>query len=337
MNKLIIAIFIFLFTSIFETEAQVFSTYASWQETKENARLGNKQILLYFGASWSAYCKRLKEDVFRDSSVQALLEANFQCYEFEVDHENSMVFLKKYGITSYPLILILNNEGFLKAAMQSVPQEPSEFKQEVSSIAKSDFIFKGISNEIDLKYPKFYNDFYLSKQKHFPDSLTVTEYLRSQVDLFSEGNWNVLNLFNTNDEFFDFVLANRDRYKELYGSLEVSLKIQFMSNLFFTKYTATKDSVSYNRVIKQFLAKEGDSNYRSSLKSYYLKEIRFLAYTGMDWNKFISKSKSFIKQFGDRDESFILNYLKHSPNKNDSLYAVLPKILHSKSYPGIVF
>jgi thioredoxin-related protein len=333
MNKLVVAIFLFLHTSIRESQAQLFSTYKGWEETKGNARLANKQILLYFGGSWCAPCKRLKDVVFVDSSIQSLLKSKFQCYAFDYDQDTGIIFLKKYAITAIPIILILNNEGFLKAVIQSVPEDLTEFKQEINRIAESDFTFKGVSNEMDLDYPRFYNDFYISGQKNFPDSTTVTDYLKSQTDLYSEVNWNVLNLFNTDDEFFNYVLTNKERYKELYGSLEVGIKLQHIYTLFFKKYTALRDSVSYNKVIGKFLLPESDSNYTSSLRSYYMKEIRFLAYTGMDWNKFVAKAKLYIQNFGDRDERFIFNYLEYSPNKNDSLYRVLPYVLHAKSNP----
>ena len=268
-----------------------------------------------------------------DTSVKAILTAKFQCYAFDVDSDNCMMFLRKYAITSYPVILILNNQGFLKAYMQSIPLEVPGFKKDINEVAQSDAIVKGFSNEMSLNYPKFYIDFYSSRLKAIPDSLTVTKYLRSQSDLFSEVNWNVLNLFNTNEEYFEFIITHRQSYSELYGKLDVALKIAHIYNLFFEKYTALKDSVGYDRIIRESLPKEGDLHYRSSMKSYYMKEIRFLARTGMDWNKFISKTKFFVQQFGGEDEKFIYNYLENSPNKNDSLYKALPYILHSRSNP----
>jgi hypothetical protein len=333
MNKLIVAISLFLFISRCRGQDQLFRPYIDWQKTLEDASQANKQILLYFGASWCAPCKELRNVVLADSSVKAILTAKFQCYTFDVDSDNCTMFLKKYAVSSYPVILIMNNQGFLKADMESIPLEVQGFKKDIIEVAESDVIVKGFSNEMSLNYPKFYDDFYSSRRKQFPDSLTVTEYLKSQSDLFSEVNWNVLNLFNTNEEYFEFIITHRERYRELYGNLDVALKLAHIYNLFFIKYTALRDSVGYDRIIWELLPKEGDPHYRSGLKSYYLKEISFLAYTGMDWNKFISKTKFFVQQFGGVDENFIYNYLRNSPNKNDSLYKVLPYILHSQANP----
>jgi len=269
--------------------------------------------------------------VMADSSVRAILSDKFQCYAFDVDSAKCLIFLEKYAITSYPVIIILNNQGFLKAYMQSIPLEVAGFKKDISDVAQSDAIVKGFSNEMYLKYPKFYEDFYSSRLKAFPDSLTVTEYLKSQSDLFSEINWNVLNLLNTDEQYFEFIINHRDRYGELYGKLDVALKLAHISKLFFEKYTALRDSVGYDRIIREFLPKERDLHYRSAMKSYYMKEIRFLAWTGMDWDKFVSKTKFFVQQFGGEDENFIYNYLRNSPHKNDSLYKALPYILHSTS------
>lgn len=333
MNKLIIGICLFFCICSCEGQDQLFRTYVDWDKIRKDAAVENRQILLYFGASWCAPCKELRNVVMADSSVRGILTTKFQCYAFDVDSNNCLMFLKKYAITSYPVILIMNNQGFLKAYMQSIPLEVSEFKRDIVDVAQSDVIVKGFSNDMDIRYPKFYNDFYSTRQNKIPDSITVTKYLKSQTDLFSEVNWNVLNLFNTNEDYFKFIIIHKSTYSDLYGKLDVALKVQHIYNLFFDKYTALRDSVAYDRIIREFLPKEGDLHYKSAMKSYYMREIRFLAWTGMDWNKFISKTKFFVQQFGEGDENFIYNYLENSPNKNDSLYRALPYILHSGSNP----
>jgi thiol-disulfide isomerase/thioredoxin len=331
MKKLIIVLSLFFSISVADIQAQPFTAYKSWADARESARLAHKKILLYFGATWCAPCKRLKNEVFTDSSVRSLLEAKFICYEFDVDQENAIAFLKKYAINTYPLILILDEQGFLNASIQNFPEAISEFIVAINKAAASDSVFQGISNRLDLDYPKFYDDYYLDKQRKLPDPSTVTEYLKSQTDLFSEVNWNVLTLFNTDAELIDSLLSNEDKYVRLYGRSEVGMKLYYIRLLFFKKYVANKDSVGYNRFCMKFLAKESDSQYANSLRSYYLNQIKFLAYTGMDWNKFILVAKAHVQKFGHKDEFFIFNYLEYSPNKNVFLYRVLPYILHPES------
>jgi thiol-disulfide isomerase/thioredoxin len=327
MYKLVLILSFFIFNSVCEGQNQLFIPYTNWTSVKVSAGTENKQILLYFGAPWCAPCNQLRKGVFADSATQAFLESKFQCYAFDFDQDNAIAFLKKYRITTVPFILILNNRGYLKATLQSIPQEVPAFTKEIDNMAETDSFYKGISNELELNYPKFYNDYFESRLKKIPDSSSVTNYLKAQTNLFSEVNWDVISLLNTNEYFFDFILSNREKFGDLYGKLEVSFKLAYIYTLFFDKYTRIKDSISYNRVIKKYITKEGDSNYEESLRSFYMKEIRFLGITGMDWNKFISKAKIYIQKYGESNNHFICNYAYNSSSRNDSLNQFLLQIM----------
>jgi thiol-disulfide isomerase/thioredoxin len=327
MNRMLIILSFMIFNQICKGQNQFFSNYTNWGDVKASASAENKQILLYFGAPWCAPCNQLLKGVFADSATKVFLKNKFMCYAFDFDQDNAIAFLKKYRITTVPFILILNNQGYLKAALQSIPQEIQAFTNEINNIAETNSAYKGINNELELNYPHFYDDYFDSRLKRIPDSSSVTNYLKSQTDLFSEVNWDVISLLNTNEYYFDFLLSNKEKFRDLYGREEVSFKLYYIYTLFFDKYTKSKDSVGYNKIITKYIKKEGDSSYVESLKSFYMKEIRFLGVTGMDWNKFISKAKTYIQKYGESNNHFICNYAYDSPSMNDTLNEFLLQIM----------
>lgn len=104
-------------------QSKVFLEYKSWASVKSSASTEKKQILLYFGAPWCAPCVKLLKGAFSDSTIQVFLSAHFNSYQFDYDSSNSIPFLKKYAITSIPALLILNEDGYLKANVQGIPRK----------------------------------------------------------------------------------------------------------------------------------------------------------------------------------------------------------------------
>ena len=333
MIRGVFLLFILIFNLECIGQSKVFLEYKGWSAVKSRASLEKKQILLYFGAPWCAPCVQLLKGVFSDSATQGFLTSHFNSYQFDYDSSNSIPFLKKYAITAIPALLILNEEGYLKANVQGIPQEVPAFTETIGKIVQSAGYYKGISNSLEIKYPVFYNTYYLTKQQVTPDSITVVNYLKSQTDLFSEANWNVLNLFNTSEEYFDFILSNKDRYKELFGDTDIGFKLYHIYTIFYRKYVHTRDSVGFNMMIKKYLPKETDPNYTIALKSFYKREIKFLAETGMDWDKFMNKANYYDERFGNADNHFICSYALNVPisdSINNFLLSKIQPVLVSK-------
>jgi thioredoxin-related protein len=312
----------FLQVSVQCQTISLFNTYENWNVSIKSAEKNDKQILLYFGAPWCAPCNQLMKGVFSDPSTATDLKEKFELYAFDIDQPNSIPLRKKYRIIAVPRIVILNKSGYLKESVESIPQDFNKFIILMNNIAKSSRFYTSIDNNINQKYPAFYNDYFNSNTKMFPDSVKVSRYLNSQINLFSEVNWDVLTLFNYNEIYLDYILQNKDKFRQLYGN-EVSFKIHEIYVQLGNKYIKSKDSIKFDKLILKLLPNKDSSYYDNALESYYMREISFLAKSGMDWPKFILRSKSFVDKFGDKSNHFICNYIYYSNCNDNSVYKFL--------------
>src|SRR5579863_9246565 len=123
-----------------------------------------------------------------------------------------------------------------------------------------------------------------------------------------------MTVFNQNVKYFDLVISNRERLIGQHGE-EVYFKIQNMYTLLANKYINEKDSIRFDRLIEKLLIKKNDTISRAVWSSYYMREIRFLALTGMDWNKFVERAKAYVDRFGEADNHFICNYVYYAGQK----------------------
>ena len=322
------------------SQSQLFFKYPGWNRILQRSEENNKQILLYFGASWCAPCNQLRRGVFSDSSTKWVLLSRFQCYDFDLDDTAVTELIKKYRIVSVPVMVVLNSKGYLKKLVLSIPQKVPEFNDLIKEIADSGSIYSGISNRLDMPFPAFYNSYFESRYKVIPDSAIVDDYLNAQADPLSEINWDVMTVFNQNVKYLDFVLSNRERLIGQYGE-EVSFKIHDMYMSLANKYINEKDSIRFDRLIEKLITKKNDTISRAAWSSFYMREIWFLALTGLDWNKFAERTKAYVDRFGEADNHFICNYVYHAgqeePDSIDNymlrlMAPVLTKMPYSDTY-----
>jgi thioredoxin-related protein len=323
-----------------QSQSQLFFKYPGWNRVLQRSEESNKQILLYFGASWCAPCVQLRKGVFSDTSTKSFLLSRFQCYDFDIDDSAVTELIKKYRIVSVPVIAVVNSKGYLKKLVLSIPQGVTEFKDRIKEIADSGSFYPGISNRIDMPFPAFYNKYFESRWKVMPDSAIVDDYLKTQADPLSEVNWDVMTVFNQNVKYFDLVVSNRGRLTSQYGE-EVSFKIRDMSMLLTNKYINEKDSIRFDSLNEKLLTKRNDTVSRAAWSAFYMREIRFFAFTGLDWNKFVERTKAYVDRFGEADNHFICNYVYHAgqdePDSIDNLMLrlmapVLTKMPYSDTY-----
>lgn len=325
MKTLFLPYFILSFASGL-AQPSLFENYDGWEKVLQHSQKNQKDVLLYFGAPWCIPCKQLEKNVFVDTGVIEVMSSKYNSYYFDIDQDYSKPVMKKYLVTSVPKIIVLNSDGYLLLKAGSIPQEIGKFKELFSNISGSTSHISAVSNRMDLPYPPFYNEYFDSNFKVHPDSAIVQNYLSTQSDLFSEVNWNVMTLFNTNERYLNYLLEHREKYRSLYGS-EVSFRVYDISRQLRTKYTKEKDSVRFNQLNNKLLYEPTSPKYTESLRSYYLKEIKFLADTEMDWPKFKRKVKLFTGKYGDLYNHFICSYVFESDCKDRSVYEMVSEMM----------
>lgn len=106
------SVLIFICIAIFPSLANA-TEYIDYQEALERARSSNSLILVYSGAKWCEYCKKM-ELVLNDKQVeQKLNDGLYIVVKLDIDKEKELK--NKFSIKTIPdLIVIDKDENVLK-------------------------------------------------------------------------------------------------------------------------------------------------------------------------------------------------------------------------------
>ncbi len=118
-----------------------------FQKAQAEAKAGHKMLLLEFtGSDWCIWCKRLEAEILsqprfaefaKDNLV--LVRADFpraKPLSTEVRKQNREL-AQRYGISSFPTVVVLNGEGKQVGLLGYMPGGPEAFIDELKKLPKS--------------------------------------------------------------------------------------------------------------------------------------------------------------------------------------------------------
>ncbi|NIG57239.1 thioredoxin family protein [Chitinophaga sp. Cy-1792] len=250
----------------------------------EKAKKEHKGLLLYCHTSWCVPCREIEQVTLKDSSISALIQANYVPLSYDLEEGFGIDIAKKYRLVSVPTIIILDSDLKVHFRSDKIPYQIGDFKKFINkAIAATNdslSIAKGITADFKLSYPQFYED-YFNKPNGTMDSSVVAKYLATQTNLFSEVNWGVISLFPVDFKYYQFVIDNAIKFKSLFGD-EVRDKIWV--NLYKNggDYAKRKDVAGYTKILHAYLAVRS-SNDSLNYKDSTMYMIKYYAKAGDNW------------------------------------------------------
>lgn len=268
MRKIVLLIMICVFAAGARGEGIRFFK-GSFQEALKQAKAENKKVFVDFYTTWCGPCQLMSKNVFPDDEVGAYFNEHFINYKINAEDKVYLPEVKRYGVTAYPNMLILDAAGnvlgrqlgatdkngflrFAKLALKEVlpvDQLYEKLKKDKKNqllmqdilLEAPDYIARQSGQDRDkweYRIEKLYADY--RKQRPLEDCITAND-----LKIFS--------LYHTGmekkDEVFEFVLAHYDDYARVIDRNEVS-------NFLFM--------LSYPRM--EELAKNGDMSYEKELE-----------------------------------------------------------------------
>lgn len=75
------------------------------------SKASGQPILANLSAVWCPTCRMLEESIFSDPEINAYVRQNYIFTRLEYESEAGQSFSKKYGLTGFPHVLILDGQG----------------------------------------------------------------------------------------------------------------------------------------------------------------------------------------------------------------------------------
>ncbi len=218
---------------------------ASFKATLKESEKDSKLVFIDAFTSWCGPCKKLKRDVFPDSSVGNFFNEHFLNMEINMEKGEGIELAKKYNVKAYPTLLFVNKHGTLvhratgyhtveelldlgRAAIDPNRQLITLENRFLAGEKNSDFLFQYAQVRFDLA-----DDSY---------DKVAEAYLETQPNWGEEKNvrfiFKFLNKLDT--KAADYVLKNKKRFDDKFGVEAVEQKIQ---DLVFKKIDADRDTL----------------------------------------------------------------------------------------------
>lgn len=71
----------------------------------------NKLVIADMSAIWCPTCRKLDKTIFANDKVKAAIEQDFVFARVEYDSAQGKAFMEQYGVTGFPVLLVLNHQG----------------------------------------------------------------------------------------------------------------------------------------------------------------------------------------------------------------------------------
>ena len=272
----------------------------------------NKLLLIDFYTSWCAPCKKIDKVVFQNDSITELLGKDFVLLKYDAENDTIHHLSKKHHVSSYPTGLILSKEGYVLNRKYGYAGDDSEalqrsfleFTNASLALNEENRILEGYSNKINHRlYPTFYID-YVNRTNTKIDTSQLSDYLSNTNDKFSEAYFSTLMYFGQDApaSIADLVLANKQKYLELYGKLDVEILLYFLASGKFSNAILENSQEKYNKAIEYTKSVFSDKELTDILARF---EIEYLKAQNR-WEEVFEINKK-LKDAGEFDNGYI-NY-----------------------------
>jgi len=336
-----------LLTFVCEPASRCFGQLSDMQTAFSQGAAGHQNIFVYIHASWCTPCRELERSVLPSPSVQDSLK-NYIFLSLSLDEsDDGKVLAKKYGITYVPSFLLLSPEHYLLQYTTGVAVDTSSFLQLLSSYRKNGSI-KGFSNEMSMKYPDFYENYFTAFPRQTPDTLLAIQYLNIHRDWQDEVSFNIMSNMWVGRRYISYFLDHENAYYEKYGILYYDRVYQAYHSFMNTQIIKHKDTALYKLFDKVLSSIDSIRGYDKSRLSQF-RYIGFLAGTGVNWHQYIDVVTSYTEKYGTQslrgfcediyrtctDTSVcrimsqrLAKYLASGQDQNENAYLVLAILLH---------
>lgn len=101
----------FFFFHAFGQKQQMEFVEGDWQTLLDKAKKEKKPFFVDFYTEWCGWCKVMEKKTFNTEEVISYVEKNYLAYQIDAEKGEGIGLRQKYGINSFPTILIFDKDG----------------------------------------------------------------------------------------------------------------------------------------------------------------------------------------------------------------------------------
>jgi thioredoxin 1 len=113
LSLVTLIIFGFTYKANKKQEASINFSAKTFEEVLKDADDTEKLVFVDVSTSWCGYCKKMKANTYTDPAVISLVNSKFVSKSIDAEKGEGIAIARKYGVTGYPTLLIVNAKGEL--------------------------------------------------------------------------------------------------------------------------------------------------------------------------------------------------------------------------------
>jgi thiol-disulfide isomerase/thioredoxin len=228
--------------------------HGTFAEIKAKAKKENKLIFVDAYTTWCGPCKQMAKTVFTNDAVADFYNFSFINAKIDMEKGEGIEIAKQYEVKCYPNLLFIDGDGNLVhriAGFMSAKEfislgKETQYPEKCFSYYTKNFDANKTNADFLAKYIVARESTCLESQD------IVKDYFAQQKEenLTSKANWDMI-VYHINDmdsKVFDFVIANKQKYIDLYTEKAVNGKIDGVSESTLSSIIRMKtfDAKKYN-------------------------------------------------------------------------------------------
>jgi thioredoxin 1 len=119
----------------------------TFDEAVAKAKAEKKLIFIDFWTTWCGWCKKLDKDTYTDDSVLLTMK-DIICLSIDAESKDGAPIAKKYNITGYPTMVVLEGDGSLRDQLVGF-MPPAKFKEEIERVRADKGTVGDLKKQVD--------------------------------------------------------------------------------------------------------------------------------------------------------------------------------------------
>jgi len=92
---------------------------------QQEARQSERPLLIYVGADFCGYCRKLERTTWVDDGVARVVDAGY--VPLEIDGQRDAALVRQLGVRGFPAVIVLSSEGKIVGRVDGY-REPAEMR-----------------------------------------------------------------------------------------------------------------------------------------------------------------------------------------------------------------